>query len=101
MGDLHFSTIGLRNKLSKGHINNNHPIIAQVMAGNVTNQGQVRVEIYPPAQSCWREIRKFLHKEMSLWIKSSYYDALSKNDIFLPWAIAFQPAPIWCPANIR
>ena len=100
MEGLHFSTIDLRNKLSKGCINNNGPIIAQVMVGNVTNQGQVRVEIYPPAQSCWREIRGFLHKEMNLQIKSSYNDALSKNDIFPPWAIAFQPLPIWCPANV-
>ena len=91
MEGLHFSTFYLRNKLSKGCINNNHPIIAQVMAGNVTNQGQVRVEIYPPAQSCWREIRGFPHKEMNLQIKSSYYDVLSKNDILPPWAIAFQP----------
>ena len=91
MEGLHFSTIHLRNKLSKGCIINNHPIITQVMAGNVTNQGQVRVEIYPPAQSCWREIRGFLHKEMNLQMKSSYYDALSKNDIFPLWTIAFEP----------
>ena len=30
MGELHFSTIDLRNKLSKGRTNNNHPIITQV-----------------------------------------------------------------------
>ena len=52
MAGLHFSTIDLRNKLSKGCINNNCPIIAQVAAGNVSQgqgQGQVRVEIYPLA----------------------------------------------------
>ena len=42
MQGLHFSTIDLRNKLSKDHINNNHPIITQVTAGNnnVNSSGQ-------------------------------------------------------------
>ena len=31
---LHFSTVDLRNKLSRGHITNNCPIIAQVTMGN-------------------------------------------------------------------
>ena len=49
MAGLHFSTIHLRNKLPKGCINKNHPIITQVTVGNVLQgQGQVRVEIYPP-----------------------------------------------------
>ena len=88
---LHFSTIDLRNKLSKGHINNNCLIITQVTVGTVSQgQGQVRVEIYLPTQCCWREIMGFLHKKMNLRIKSSFYDALSKNDIYPPWAIAFQ-----------
>ena len=81
MAGLHFSTTDLRNKLSQGCINNNHPIITQVAVGNFSQapgQGQVRVEIYPPAQSCWREIRGFLHKEMNLRIKSSFYEVLSK-----------------------
>ena len=59
MGSPHFSTIDLQNKLSQGCINNNLPIITQVTPGNVSQgqgQGQVRVEIYLPAQSCWREI---------------------------------------------
>ena len=30
MGELHFSTIDLRNKLTKGRANNIHPIITQV-----------------------------------------------------------------------
>ena len=34
MQGLHFSMIDLRNKLSKGCINNNHPIITQVTVGN-------------------------------------------------------------------
>ena len=94
MAGLHFSTIDLRNKLSKGCINNNCPIIAQVAVGNVSQgQGQVRLEIYPPAQSCWREIRGFLHKEMNLRIKSSFYEALSKNEIYPPWTIAFHLSP--------
>ena len=90
----HFSTIDLRNKLSQGCTNNNIPIITQVTLGNYQQgqgQGQVRVEIYPPAQSCWREIRGFLHKEMNLRIKSSFYDALSNNEIHLAWTIVFQP----------
>ena len=93
MEGLHFSTIDLRNKLSKGHINNNPSITAQVTVGNISNQGQgkVRVEIYLPTQSCWREIMGFLHKEMNLRINFSYYDALSNNEIYQPWAIAFQP----------
>ena len=65
MAGLHFSTSDLRNKLSQGCINNNLPIIVQVTVGNVSQgqgQGQVRVEIYLPTQSCWREIRGFLHK---------------------------------------
>ena len=46
MQSLHFGTIDLRNKLSKGHITNNHPIIAQITTGsNVTSQG--RMDIYP------------------------------------------------------
>ena len=96
MASLHFSTIDLRNKLYQGCINNNIPIITQVTLGNYQQgqgQGQVRVEIYPPAQSCWREIRGFLHKEMNLRIKSSLYKVLSKNEIYLAWTIAFQPPP--------
>ena len=96
MASLHFSTIDLRNKLSQGHINNNIPIITQVTLGNYQHgqgKGQVRVEIYLPAQSCWREIRGFLHKEMSLRIKSSFYEALCKNEIYPAWTIAFQPPP--------
>ena len=94
MHELHFSTIDLRNKLSRGRVNNNHPIIAQVMGReNMTTTAQVRVDIYPLMQSCWREIRGFLHKEMNLRIKSAYYEALNKNDIYPPWAIAFQPPP--------
>ena len=85
MQELHFSTIDLRNKLSKGRVNNNCPIITQVTEknNNTATTSQVRVEIYPPAQSCWREIRGFLHKEMSLCIKSSYYEALYKNEDIL------------------
>ena len=55
MASLHFSTIDLRNKLSQGHINNNLPIIPQLTLGNSQQgQGEVRVEIFLPAQSCWR-----------------------------------------------
>ena len=92
MAGLHFSTIDIRNKLSQGCINKNIPIITQVTSGNC-QQGQVRVEIYLPAQSCWREIRRFLHKEMNLRIKSSFYEVLSKNEIYPAWTIAFQPPP--------
>ena len=92
MASLHFSTIDLRNKLSQGHINNNLPIINQVTLGNYQQgQGQVRVEIYPPAQSYWRKIRGFLHREMNLSIKSSFYEVLSNNEIYPAWTIAFQP----------
>ena len=96
MASLHFSTIDLRNKISQGCINNNFPIITQVTPRNYQlgqGQGQVRVEIYPPVQMCWREIRGFLHKEMNLRIKSSFYDALSNNEIYPAWTIAFQPPP--------
>ena len=55
MGELHFSTIDLRNKLTKGRANNICPIITQV-TGQEANT-QVKVDIYPPpAQSVWREI---------------------------------------------
>ena len=94
MASLHFSTTDLRNKISQGCTNNNIPIITQVTLGNYQpcqGQGQVRVESYPPAQSSWREIRGFLHKEMNLRIKSSFYDVLSNNEIYLAWTIAFQP----------
>ena len=94
MASLHFSTNDLRNKISQGHTNNNIPIITQVTLVNYQpgqGQGQVRVEIYPPAQSCWREIRSFLHKEMNLRIKSSFYDVLSNNEIYPAWTITFQP----------
>ena len=93
MANLHFSTIDLRNKLSQGCITNINPIITQVTR-NYQNQGQgqVRVDIYPPAQMCWREIRGFLHKEMNLRIKSAY-DAISSNEIYPAWTIAFQPPP--------
>ena len=96
MAGLHFSTIDLRNKLPQGCNNNNFPIITLVTSGNVSQQGQgqVRVEIYPPAQSCWREIRGFLHKEMNLRIKNSFYEVLNKNEIYPPWTIAFQSPPI-------
>ena len=94
MASLHFSTIDLRNKLSQGHINNNLPIITQATLGNYQQgQGQVRVEIYLPAQSCWREIRGFLHKEINLRFKSSFYEVLSKNEIYQAWTIAFHPPP--------
>ena len=93
MANLHFSTIDLRNKLSQGCITNINPIITQVTR-NYQNQGQgqVQVDIYPPAQMCWREIRGFLHKEMNLRIKSAY-DAISSNEIYPAWTIAFQPPP--------
>ena len=45
---------------------------------------QVRVDIYPLGQSCWHEIRGFLHKEMNLQIKAAYYDVLNKNEIYPP-----------------
>ena len=90
MQGLHFSTMDFRNKLSRSHITNNCPIIAQVtMGNNVTTQ--VRVDIYHPAQSCWCEIRGYIHEEMNLCIKASYYEAPSKNNICPPWTIAFQP----------
>ena len=74
MAGLHISTIYLRNELSKEGINNNHPIVTQVAVGNVSQgQGQVSMEIYLPTQSCWREIKGFLHKEMNLRIKSSFF----------------------------
>ena len=96
MANLRFSTIDLRNKISQGHITNLNPIITQVTR-NFQNQGQgqgqVRVDIYPPAQMCWREIRGFLHKEMNLRIKSAFYDAISTNEIYPAWTIAFQPPP--------
>ena len=54
MQELHFSTIDLRNKLSKGRVNNKCAIIAQVTGkSNMANTSEVRVEIYAPAQSCW------------------------------------------------
>ena len=55
MKGLHFSTLDLRNKLSRSHINIYHPIIAQVTATN-NSTSQVRVDSYPPEQSCWHEI---------------------------------------------
>ena len=61
------------------------------MGNNATTK--VRVEIYSPAQFCWHEIRGYLHKAMNLHIKASYYEPLSKNNIYPPWTIAFQPAP--------
>ena len=67
MQGSHFSTTDLRNKLSRGHITNNYPIITQVTVGNNPTT-QVRVEIYPPAQSCWQEIRGYLQKELNLCI---------------------------------
>ena len=46
MQELHFSTIDLRNKLSKGRVNNNCPFIAQVTGrNNMTTAVQVRVDI--------------------------------------------------------
>ena len=100
MQELHFSTINLRNKLSKGRVNNNCPIITQVTGrNNMTTAAQVRVEIYPPTQSCWWEIGRFLHKEMNLCIKAAYYETLNKNEIYLPWTIAFQSPQIWCPTR--
>ena len=97
MASLHFSTIDLRNKLSQGYTNNVN-LITQVTTrnyqlGQSQGQGQVQMEIYPPAQMCWREIRGFLHKEMNLRIKSSFYDAISNNEIYPAWTIAFQPPP--------
>ena len=98
MASLHFSTIDLRNKLSQGCTNNVNPIITQVtmrsyQPGQNQGQEQVQVEIYLPAQMCWREIRGFLHKEMNLRIKSSFYDAISNNEIYPAWTIEFQPPP--------
>ena len=95
MQGLHFSTTDLKNKLPRGCITNNCPIITQVTTGNNITM-QVRVEIYPPTQSCWHKIKGYLHKEMNLCTKSSYYEALSKN-IYPPWSIAFQPPPNLMP----
>ena len=89
MGELHFSTIDLRNKLSKGRTINNRPIITQVTGLEAITQ--VNMDIYSPAQSVWREIQGFLHKEMNLRIKAAYYETLIKNNIYPPWTIAFQP----------
>ena len=36
MQGLHFSLSNLRNKLSKGHITNNHPITIQGMGNNIS-----------------------------------------------------------------
>ena len=48
MHELPFSMIDLRNKLPKGRVNNNHPIITQVTGReNMTTNAQVRVGIYP------------------------------------------------------
>ena len=97
MASLHFSTIDLRNKLSQGHTNNVNLITQVTMrnyqSGQSQGQGQVQVEIYPPTQMCWKEIRGFLHKEMNLRIKSSFYDAISINEIYPAWTITFQPPP--------
>ena len=56
---------------------------------------QLRVEIYPPAQSCWHEIQGYQHKDVNLHMRASYYEALSKNNIYPPWTIAFHP-----PSNL-
>ena len=94
MANLRFSTIDLRNKISQGCITNINPIITQVTRNSQNQgQGQVRVDIYPPAQTCWREIRGFLHKEMNLRIKSAFYDAISTNEVYPVWTIAFHPPP--------
>ena len=88
--ELHFSTIDLRNKLNSGRVNKDCPIITQVTGRNniststTTTSNQVRVDIYPPGQSCWWEIRGFLHKEMNLHIKAAYYQALNNNEISPP-----------------
>ena len=99
--ELHFSTIDLRNKLNSGRVNNGHPIITQVTGRNniststttTTTSNQVRVDIYAPGQTCWWEIRGFLHKEMNLCIKAAYYLALINNEIYPPWTITFQLPP--------
>ena len=103
MQSLHFSTIDLRNKLSRGHITNNGPIIAQVTQQATMSPQKLGWRFIPPAQSCWCEIRGHLHKEMNLhikalsfdtlstavsgqllFIKASYYEALSKNNMYPP-----------------
>ena len=43
MQSLHFNTTDLRNKLSRGCITNNCPIITQVMVGNNATTTQIRV----------------------------------------------------------
>ena len=78
----------MRNKLNSGRVNNGHPIITQVTGRNnistsnttTTTSNQVRVDIYPLGQTCWWEIRGFLHKEMNLHIKAAYYLALINNE---------------------
>ena len=97
MKGLHFSTIDLRNKLSKYPINTNHHMIAQITTANNTTW-QVRVQIYPPSQYCWHKIWGYVHKEMNL-MKISYYDVLMKNNIFPPWTIVFQPPPPTLPLS--
>ena len=93
--ELHFSTKYVRNKLNSGRVNrvnNGCPIITQVTGRNniststttTTTSNQVRVDIYPPGQTCWQEIRGFLHKEMNLCIKAAYYLALINNEIYPP-----------------
>ena len=53
MGELHFSTIDLRNKLTN-RANNICPIITQVPGQDANTQ--VKWIYTPPAQSVWREI---------------------------------------------
>ena len=89
--ELHFSTIDLRSKL-KGRVNNDCSIITQVTGrNNASTTNQVGVDIYPPGQSCWHEIRGFLHKEMNLWIKAAYYEVLNKNEIYPTGQMDFSP----------
>ena len=50
MGELHFSTIDLRNKLTKGRANNIYPIITQVTGCRSQYSGESRY--LPPSTIC-------------------------------------------------
>ena len=95
MQELHFSTIDLRNKLSKGRVNNNCPIIAQVTErNNMTTAAQVRVEFYPPHDLAGEKSGDS-YKEMNLHIKSAYYE--TQQEWNLPTLDNNILAPqIWC-----
>ena len=77
MKGMKFSTIGSRNRNNQGSHNYHSGSGAQLKPKHYGTG-----EHPPQAQSSSHEIRGYLHKAMNLHVKSAFYEALEKNEMY-------------------